>query len=161
MKLINPKAYDDGSLITSRPLLLALWLTALSPVPASLAAPASGMWSEHTEVLTGGVAIQTLEADACYPSGSGAANPGLTHVERLSQRLIDPSCAVEVDTKLDSSRFNVRCGGPAFGDGLAILTAADDRNLKINISFHNYAADMDTEYTTSSQWLRPQCDHSP
>jgi hypothetical protein len=138
--------------------LLSLLVAAMA-TPAH-ADPTAGLWKEQTEVLVGGLSIQSVSAEVCYPASKSGANAGLVHVEKLARRLIDSSCSAVKSSDMDTTQFEVRCGGAAFGDGNANITEADAHSHRMNIIFHNHAAGIDTEYTTEGRWLGPECGSS-
>jgi hypothetical protein len=121
---------------------------------AAQAEPESGSWSERTQEMAGGMAIRKIETQACYASGKSSAQ---AHIDRLAQRLIDPSCTSEGESKLDATRFDLHCGGAAFGDGVATVNDGDDHTLRVDIIFHNHSTGLDMEYLTDSSWSQGQC----
>ena len=137
---------------STRHRLLGLLLTLNGT--AACATPAAGSWSEHARVAAGGLVIQQVEAQACYADGQSSS---AVHAERIARRLIDPSCSSEPGTTMDTSRYAIRCGGSAFGDGVATLSETDNHTMRIDISFHNHATGVDMEYLVDTSWTQPQC----
>lgn len=133
--------------------LLAAGLLALGPTVLH-AAPASGSWTEKTQELAGGLALRSIQAESCYADRKAGVQE---HVDRIAQRVIDPSCTSEPESKLDAVRFAVRCGGAAFGDGLAVVIVSDDQSMRISIRFLNHATGMEMEYQTDASWNGPDC----
>lgn len=126
----------------------------LAAVPLAHAAPVTGAWGEQTQEMASGMVIQQIKTETCYAEGRAGVQ---AHVDRLAQRLIDPSCTSEAESKLDATRFAVRCGGAAFGDGLATVATEDDRTLRIDIIFRNNATGLDMEYITDASWKGSDC----
>ncbi len=126
----------------------------LPAIPLAQAEPATGIWSEQTELMSSGMVIQQIKAETCYAQGKAGVQ---AHVDRLAQRLIDPSCTSEAESKLDATRYALRCGGAAFGDGLVTVAAEDDRSMRVDIVFRNNATGLDMEYITDTSWKGPDC----
>lgn len=137
-----------------RPLLIAALLVTGS---AARADPAAGAWIEKTQEMAGGMALRRVQAQACYAPGQSGLQ---FHLDRLVQRHIDPSCTSESESRIDSTRYAVRCGGEAFGDGSAVVSSDSEQSIRISVVFHNHATGMDMEYFTDAAWKGAEC-HTP
>jgi hypothetical protein len=144
-------------LIAPRPRHLALLLMAMTATPA-FADIASGLWSQHTRVLTGGAAVQETDGEVCYPAADATDAARVRRAQRNAQHLLDASCKAAPKSNLDPMRFSVTCTDTAAGSGSTTISESGLREFSQHIDFRNDAVGgIDMQYEIKARWLGPDC----